>query len=111
MIRFIHPMFINEHAFVRSDQMARKSPRSSNATDKQVITMPETTPVPQIKKSSSPVSAISVNSSIIDVEAKIRQRAYELYEERGYTPGFDQEDWLRAEREVAGRLGNRQQSA
>jgi Protein of unknown function (DUF2934) len=90
--------------------MARKSPRSANATDKQVITMPETSPVPQIKKNPSPVSTMSANSSI-DVEAKIRQRAYELYEERGYTSGFEQEDWLRAEREVLSRSGNRQQSA
>ena len=92
--------------------MARKSPRPSNATDKQVITMPETTsPVPQIKKNPSSVSTISANSSTMDVETKIRQRAYELYEQRGYTPGSDQEDWLRAEREVLSRSGNRQQSA
>lgn len=91
--------------------MARKSPRSSNTTDKQVITMPETTPVPQIKKNPSPVSAISGNSATSDVEAKIRQRAYELYAERGYTPGFDEEDWLKAEREVLNRSGVRQQSA
>jgi hypothetical protein len=91
--------------------MARKSPRPTTSTDKQVITMSETRPVPQIKKSPSPVSTISANSSVQDVEAKIRQRAYELYEQRGYTPGFDQEDWFKAEREVAGRLNHRQQSA
>jgi len=74
--------------------------------------MPETTsPVPQIKKNPSSVSTISGNSSTTDVETKIRQRAYELYEQRGYTPGSDQEDWLRAEREVLSRSGNRQQSA
>ena len=90
--------------------MARKSPRSTTATDKQVITMPETSPVLQIKKNPSPVSTISANSST-DVEARIRQRAYELYVERGYTAGFDEEDWLRAEREVLSRPGVRQQSA
>ncbi len=90
--------------------MARKSPRSVNATDKQVITMPETSPVPQIKKNPSPVSTMSANSSI-DVEAKIRQRAYELYAERGYIPGFEEEDWLKAEREIVNRSGVRQQSA
>ncbi len=91
--------------------MARKSPRPSNATDKQIITMPETTPVPQIKRSPSPVSAISGNSSTADVEAKIRQRAYELYAERGYLPGYEEEDWLKAEREIVNRSGVRQQSA
>ena len=35
---------------------------------------------------------------------EIAQRAYEIYLARGEEPGHDQEDWLRAERElVAGR--------
>jgi hypothetical protein len=93
-------------------KMARaKSPRASAPIDKQVITMPEATPVPQIKKSPSTMSTISGNPSAPDVESKVRQRAYELYEERGYTSGFDQEDWFQAEREVAGRVKSRQQSA
>ncbi len=33
-------------------------------------------------------------------EEQIRQRAYELYEERGREDGRDQEDWFRAEGEV-----------
>jgi Protein of unknown function (DUF2934) len=32
--------------------------------------------------------------------AKIRERAYELYERRGRNPGYDQQDWLRAEQEI-----------
>jgi len=32
--------------------------------------------------------------------AKIRERAYELYESRGRKPGQDEQDWLRAEREI-----------
>ncbi len=92
--------------------MARaKSPRPSAPVDKQVITMPETTPVPQIKKSPSAISAISGTPSVSDVESKVRQRAYELYEGRGRTPGFDQEDWFQAEREIVGRGKSRQQSA
>jgi hypothetical protein len=31
---------------------------------------------------------------------KIRERAYELYESRGCEPGQDEQDWLRAEREL-----------
>jgi hypothetical protein len=31
---------------------------------------------------------------------KIRERAYELYESRGREPGQDEQDWLRAEREL-----------
>jgi len=32
--------------------------------------------------------------------AKIKERAYELYEGRGPKPGQDEQDWLRAEREI-----------
>jgi hypothetical protein len=91
--------------------MPRKSTRPSNKADKQVITMPETSSVPQMKKNPTAVSTMPAISSATDVESKIRQRAYELYEHRGYTPGLEQEDWLRAEREVLGHLGNRQQRA
>jgi len=31
---------------------------------------------------------------------KIEHRAYELFVERGSTPGCDLQDWLRAEREL-----------
>ena len=34
------------------------------------------------------------------MEEQIRQRAYELYEERGRHHGFEQEDWARAEAEI-----------
>ncbi len=36
----------------------------------------------------------------INLEDEIRRRAYELYEERGYSSGNEAEDWLTAEREV-----------
>jgi hypothetical protein len=35
-----------------------------------------------------------------ELEEKIRQRAYELYEMRGREDGHDLEDWLRAEDEI-----------
>jgi len=31
---------------------------------------------------------------------QVRQRAYELFEARGYEHGHDREDWLRAEAEI-----------
>jgi len=37
------------------------------------------------------------------LEVLIRQRAYELYVERGNRPGSALEDWIRAEREACGR--------
>ncbi len=42
-----------------------------------------------------------------DLEAAIRQRAYELYEKRGRQDGLHNEDWLQAEREVLGQQQNR----
>ena len=38
-----------------------------------------------------------------DIEERIRQRAYELYEQEGRQEGRDQEYWFRAEAEVRGR--------
>ena len=37
------------------------------------------------------------------LEEQIRRRAYELYLERGSTPGNESEDWIAAEREVRSR--------
>jgi Protein of unknown function (DUF2934) len=37
------------------------------------------------------------------IEEEIRQRAYELYEQRGRQEGFHSEDWARAETEVLAR--------
>lgn len=43
-------------------------------------------------------------SSVLNgLEEEIRERAYELYVERGYEDGHDTEDWLRAEAEVLAR--------
>jgi hypothetical protein len=37
-----------------------------------------------------------------DIEERIRQRAYELYEQRGGVDGFALGDWLQAEAEILG---------
>jgi hypothetical protein len=79
--------------------MARvKAPGNGNTRRKQIATMPAVNP-PEPK-----------NSSTTDLEAEIRLRAYQLYEQRGYTPGHENEDWLVAEREVLARF-DQQQSA
>jgi hypothetical protein len=81
-----------------------RTPRTPKATNNPVITMPEAGSVSLLRK-------ISLgNGSPIDLEAKIRERAYQLYQERGSIPGFENEDWLRAEREVLSRQ-NHQQTA
>ena len=37
-----------------------------------------------------------------DIEERIRQRAFELYEQRGRVNGFALDDWLRAEADIRG---------
>jgi hypothetical protein len=81
-----------------------KTPRASKATNSQVITMPEAGSVPSVRKTSP------VFNSSVDLADQIRVRAFELYKERGSTPGHENEDWLRAEREVLARQ-NHQQTA
>jgi hypothetical protein len=79
-----------------------KTPRNT-PINKQVIPMPEASSVPAVRKNGA-----SVAPAPIDLEAQIRQRAYELYEERGCTPGQETEDWFRAEQEVLARNGHQQ---
>lgn len=38
-----------------------------------------------------------------ELEPEIRQRAYELYEQRGYTNGRAEQDWFEAEQQVLAR--------
>jgi len=39
--------------------------------------------------------------SVGGLSEQVRRRAYELYEARGREDGHDEEDWLRAESEIA----------
>ena len=52
------------------------------------------------KQASSPSKVSGSVRANGDLEAVIRARAYQIYEERGRTDGLAQEDWVRAEREV-----------
>ena len=80
--------------------MARaKSTGNGSTPRKQVATMPAPKLV-EVKK----------DSFAANLEEEIRIRAYQLYEERGYLPGHEDEDWLVAEQEILSRQ-NSQQSA
>ncbi len=48
-----------------------------------------------------------VMTQAVNIQDAIRNRAYELFEERGYQHGYDRDDWLRAESEVLARFGAR----
>ncbi len=60
------------------------------------------TPFESASKRPQPVAAVTFKADG-DIEDKIRQRAYELYEQEGRQEGRDQEYWFRAEAEVRGR--------
>ena len=45
------------------------------------------------------------------VEERIRQRAYQLYEQRGRVDGFALDDWLQAEGEILGAQKQRKAKA
>jgi hypothetical protein len=80
--------------------MARvKTPGNGSTRKKQVAIMPAVNS-PEPQKTLPPT----------DLEVEIRRRAYELYEQRGYTPGHENEDWLVAEQEILSRH-DQQQSA
>jgi hypothetical protein len=75
-----------------------KTPRTTTGTSriKQVLPTPQFKAVPEPKTEQG-------NDTPTDVQAEIRRRAYELYQERGCVPGFEHEDWVVAEREVMAR--------
>ncbi|MGA7924694.1 MAG: DUF2934 domain-containing protein [Candidatus Sulfotelmatobacter sp.] len=43
-----------------------------------------------------------IDAAVKTQEENVRARAYELYEVRGGIDGYADEDWIQAEREVAG---------
>ena len=50
----------------------------------------------------NPTSTLEPSQSLEMIQERIRQRAYELYEQRGREDGNDLDDWLKAESEVTG---------
>ena len=56
-----------------------------------------------MSKQKKEVSQVADMGSLELSEEIIRQRAYELFEQRGCEPGLDLDDWLQAEAEVVGK--------
>lgn len=80
--------------------MARaKTPRTTKPkTENKVLHMPD---APSVPGNGSNGSADPLATA--DLQSEIRQRAYELFRERGYAHGYAEQDWLTAEREVLAR--------
>src|SRR5690349_4834586 len=75
---------------------------TTKKTAKQPI--PIDTPISTSGGSVSP-SNTPATQAYPGIEEEIRQRAYELYEERGRQEGFHEQDWVRAETEILARRG------
>lgn len=79
-----------------------RTPRTTKTTSNPVLTMPEAGSVSLLRKTSP------LNTAPADLETKIRERAYQLYQNRGGTPGLDIQDWLTAEHEILARQSHQQ---
>ena len=78
-----------------------KTPRTTKPkTSENVLQMPE-----------NGNGSVHQQYSPADLEAAIRLRAFELYQQRGCTPGQDAQDWFAAEREVRGRHADQKHTA
>jgi hypothetical protein len=56
--------------------------------------------VPVVVRSKTSPGKSEMRPDAVASDSKIRERAYELYESRGREPGQDDQDWLRAEKEL-----------
>jgi hypothetical protein len=61
---------------------------------------PSTTLKPRTARSKGATNGNGHAAAPFDLESEIRVRAYQIYEERGFTSGDERQDWLRAEEEV-----------
>ena len=93
-----------------------RTARKTQSTKKPSQSPPKPGPV-SIKTGSSQPGTTSISPANVPatqlhpgIEEEIRQRAYELYVERGRQDGFEAEDWARAETEILGRY-QREKSA
>ena len=77
--------------------MAQKITENSKRRSKKIASV-EPLAVVETRKD-APAGSLPVSG----LEDEIRRRAYELFLERGSTPGHESEDWITAEREVRSR--------
>lgn len=103
--------------------MARKTNGTTTTTRRKkaagAIPPPDVQVVPELSnealgevpKNGKPANVVAIH---MNVEDQIRRRAYELYLERsargGSESGYENQDWLMAEREIHARLGGPEQA-
>ena len=91
-----------------------KTPRNSAKTTDGASTIAQSTPLQtetfsEIREIRRVTPDGRKNIVPINLDDEIRRRAYELWEQRGYEPGHEDEHWLLAEREILERYGARHQ--
>lgn len=84
----------NNNVTVMSDGTAAAPALASETKSPEVAKSPEVKK-PEPKKMAPPIP--------INLDEEIRRRAYEIFQQRGNTPGNEQDDWMVAEREVLAR--------
>lgn len=67
----------------------------------------KTPEIEEAAQSKPTASATSISAPSDDLQETIRERAYQLYKQRGGQDGMDKEDWARAEREILERFRGR----
>ena len=81
---------------------ADRSQRQTEQLEKRIDRRPD-----EIEKEPSTLAPKSDEPTVlIPIKQQIRQRAYELYEQRGRDDGRDLDDWLQAECEIKGTRAN-----
>ncbi len=80
--------------------MPRKSTTTKKASTKKKATTTRKKTTTTARKKSTTKANKMVLGNPGELDTRIREKAYELYKQRGGWHGADMEDWLRAEQEV-----------
>jgi hypothetical protein len=78
------------------------SPQASPTIQRAIRKLVKQAPTkPVVEQTADPQPApLAASDNGDNLEARIRMRAYELYEQRGSYEGHELDDWLQAERQV-----------
>jgi hypothetical protein len=85
--------------------MARVSRERTPNTTRQPVAAAEGSPGAQEETVTQPVTADKTYRTDEMRQEEIARRAYYRAEARGFSPGYEMEDWLTAEKEINERMG------
>jgi hypothetical protein len=81
--------------------LEKKVAGSAKATPKEKAEVARRTKAPTAPKSASRTVAVASTGRQDELQERVRQRAYELWESEGRPAGREYDHWLQAERELA----------